>query len=784
MYNGIVYLGCIFIVFLGFNILSNLKLNEIGTIYGYNYNIIAYILVLLLTSIFSILCIMLHKNAINKHRYIGKQTKNRWNIIMTVTFLLGASYLIIFYNTENNVYPGPGVNFLRLVVKVHYVYLIFIIILSILLTLLIIYCAQKIPKYIRKLLAIFISLVCSCLTFAPNCYMDQGGTLYHIDAYVNSIINVLRYEPYSSFNTCIYGHYGIFYLPLVKLFELFLGRYQSIAAAISLITFATFLCAIYVCDKLIANDIVFTISSTAICGMIILLYWNGQYYQVNPHRLFSVMVMLAFIAHNLSKEHNNRINLLAFIICTISIDWNLELGLISTATYVLYRVIRRKLTIHNKRHVLISSILLGALYIFLAFLTAYLIVCIYNIAVGSNQLLKLNDFIYPFGKNEYSVDSLRLPLPSGCTLYILQIAVFIISIVNSALYFTNHENYDINIYSDRIHVLQSCIAFSGIGAITYFINRAAYANISITWIQMILILGIIADRLPQKFGTKLKSDPIVASGCTIGAIFLSALGVETVMNLNGAFMQRATSVWDTSTMAEFAETIEKNVPRNTFAIGNGTAELYWILDWDPQIACTDFPDMNDTTREYIKDKLKDQELIFVSNDLLDDELLNGYIVKETYTIGSYGFSLCQSIYLHPTELNASQKITFGSDNNLYNADQYIIQGFSDAESSFTWIDSDKALLIFHNDTNKSEYTCNVNISSVYRQQSLSIYVNGTLCYESESQQTGIVTFQIPVADDGNYIIDFETPDVQSPAENGDSGDTRTLSIAISSINFK
>ena len=99
-------------------------------------------------------------------------------------------------------------------------------------------------------------------------------------------------------------------------------------------------------------------------------------------------------------------------------------------------------------------------------------------------------FIYPIASDEYDMFSiLRTPLPSVFSGYVLYIILFTYTAFN-AIYklWKNPE------FARENNIICMAIALSGLGALTYYVNRTATACLAVSRIQFVMLLGMYAEQ--------------------------------------------------------------------------------------------------------------------------------------------------------------------------------------------------------------------------------------------------------------------------------------------------
>ncbi len=319
------------------------------------------------------------------------------------------------------------------------------------------------------------------------------------------------------------------------------------------------------------------------------------------------------------------------LIGAIAIVWNFETGLFSIIILCLFNVLigfndRQKARIGG----LIVSIIKSFFMILSSLVLAYLLVYFYNILCGYYTPISVADYIFPIGSKEYIIDGLRLPLPTAFSIYVLQIILFTALVIDGVarIICRQMDGFD-------AIIIQMCIALSGLSSLTYFMNRAAYSNISISWIQFVLAMAIIGDGVLRP-----KEEWEIMTGMRfLVAAFLFGLALESTMNLTKAIEYRTFYVWETDPFVKMQDSVKENVPKDTFAFGIGVPELYCELGWETGVYTIDWSDMLPSYFEAFLKEVKNQDLIFANKEQWELLGIEGYRIIYETKIREYEFAL-------------------------------------------------------------------------------------------------------------------------------------------------
>jgi len=470
-----------------------------------------------------------------------------------------------------------------------------------------------------------VCLICTCIVYCFSYYpasIMTDGSLNHVHAYYNSIYNVMHGVPYSDAATSIYGHYAILLAPILNLARM-LGAtdvFHIFTMCMSLLIVLSYLLACYAVYSLVTNRYIRYIGLVALLLVPAALKF-APYYQVYPQRTIVIALFIALMAfHAKNAAKRKQVEILGFIFCALSVVWNTELGICAIGAWICYltyiALLRRRQGV-GKCCGRIFLYVLGGLG---SFAGAYLITNIYNVAAGGN-VLGIMDFIFPLFSKTYDIENmLTLPLYSGANYWLGRIILFYAFIGFALVRLFSHKNA-------LGKADYKCAAYLGItlismGAFTYFVNRAAYSNQTISYMGVILLLCILAqqyfvpmnrflcnrnkehacrkDSLNETEYSKKKERRFESFSGVKAAVGLSALvlifavAVVTVMGMGSNYARSLATLRGKEAVNLIAEKIAAEVPVNTKAMGYGMPEIYSVLGWDTQLYTMDFADIRAT----------------------------------------------------------------------------------------------------------------------------------------------------------------------------------------------
>lgn len=619
-----------------------------GVLFGKNVNLVSYILMMvlacLLIGVFLLISAWLNKR--DQAIATGAERTSRLEYILAgVIVLCAIAFLYLIYCYEGTIFPqGSHGAVLRTYIS-RPVYSLFMC-GAFGLFLFFSRNGRESKQKARVFACVFFALICAASAYAPSPFQDSCGGMPHIHAYTNSIINVANLKPYDQYMMSIYGHYGLIYFPFVKLLG---NNYTAVALTISLFTLVTYCCLFGVCNQWIKKDSVFFAAILGIMAVPLMIYRGGQFYQVNPHRLLLPALSLYMITRMIRKDKPSKWEWLwEGIVGTLGVIWNFETGVFTIAVFCafnLFRVLSDKPTVKKVLGVIIKDVVMAVICVG----GAYLIVNDYSFLTGYRHWLKPVEFTYPIGnKSGYRVADLRTEfVATPFCIFVLQIVIFSAALLN-----VGHAlcSKDAPRAYKQSRLMLLCIALSGLSAVIYYVNRQAYANISISWVQMVMVLAFfgeegLAESLRAKEQSRIAHVERTA-GKMAALLYAFVFAVEGGLGLDSALQNRAATTWNTAKFEDLVEKGKTEFPDDVLAMGRGVPELFFQMGRTDFPSLIDFSDKNGINMEKamaLMDEASEQGRPFLfgsdAEDLKKYALKLGYGTIWEYSLGEVNFQL-------------------------------------------------------------------------------------------------------------------------------------------------
>ena len=212
----------------------------------------------------------------------------------------------------------------------------------------------------------------------------------------------------------------------------------------------------------------------------------------------------------------------------------------------------------------------------------------------------------------------------------------------------------------RSRIFLLCVAISGFGSVVYFVNRVAYANIAISWVQMVIIMGVVGDEGIRELKARGNSKNEFYVSRTVSKLvllfYVFIFAVEGGLGLEPTIQKRILTTWNTEAIEEFksSEAQEINQIPSMLAFGFGVPELFFQIHRNDTEVIMDWADINEENirrvDELIEEYTEQEKPVFVSDfnwvenyNWAEKVRSKGYEVAKEYEISGRQFWLLKPI---------------------------------------------------------------------------------------------------------------------------------------------
>lgn len=459
--------------------------------------------------------------------------------------------------------------------------------------------------------------------------------IHHGGAYIETIFNAYHGTPFNFATTGIYGHYGIFFAPLLKILG---GTPKALFSLIALTGVLATVALIYIVECLVSKRLLRVL---AVYGSILTItaMRNSNYWQLQPHRILFPLLMLAYLTAMIKKEAFGLPRIISgFGLCAAAIVWNTETGLFCTVAFSLALIVHEWQAIQSNKHMWLKC---GALLAGIPFATAVaiLFVNLYNIICGGEWIFKL--FFFPFFESDYMDGTLKADLPSGVQIWPLVMILFMLMIA-CALYHTNLVRREQHCAHAPIWLALGTVALLNC---SYYVNRAAYYNLDICLQLATLGMTLLADRyLPELAGLFSEKKSIAKTACS--ALCFCLIVVLSVLTVHVgyapvAMTERAEAgCYDSDFFDEKAAELEALVPEDYLLVGTGSCVLQLELKRDPLRCYRDFSNLyvggNAAAEQILRDAREIGKIAFYMSTEKEWALLDMFLAQGNCRLVSSG----------------------------------------------------------------------------------------------------------------------------------------------------
>lgn len=519
---------------------------------------------------------------------------------------------------------------------------------------------QTFRDSIRICFLVIFSIAVGIQFYTPNILEDVQGNIFHSHAYTNSILNVCFLTPYSHEMTTYYGHYGILYMPFVKLLHRFFAvdyltgicLVSAVIAGLSIFAYGLLV------HRLTKRDLVFYLALLAVGEEYFMLMTGGVYLQVHPHRMiFPILIALWAYFEIYSVKNAAWKDLIAIALLTLSFVWSTEVGLVTMMAFCVYRYLFQiwdgeKFSFH-KVLLFIKPVLL---FIVVPFAAGYVFVNGYNLFVGGS-MLSFREFMYPVISDKGYVLDVQLPLPKGVHAWTLACGMFLtVFCICGTTILSGRRRLDNR--REKNLLFTALLSVTGLGLMMYYINRPVENSMAIVlFMALLVIVNNLENAADDIFLLKESGITIWKKNCAkcsmilVSVLVLFVMAFDGVYSMPNAYLVSKETIWNKQKLDEFAEHIYWAVPPDAPCFGMGVPEIMSVIERDPVIHTTDFsyPNMELDVMEKIRYDLENYEWFFCNTQSLWEMqnhfpgLTDQYVLWDEFHYGNYEFGFFKRI---------------------------------------------------------------------------------------------------------------------------------------------
>ena len=471
--------------------------------------------------------------------------------------------------------------------------------------------------------------------------------LYHVNAYYQPVLYILNKVPYGPIHNSIYGHYGLFFAPVIRLMQLAgLGStMRCFSFAVAGVALLGQLLVSYVLYGTVKDRFVRMVGLIA-TGFSLLVIRDTTYQQLWPHRIFPIALMAAILVFSMRRHERKKLwmtmGYLGAVVCLI---WSTEIGLFALVGWTGYLIILELQTLRPKWWVHCLEYLLGAVMVFLA---VWAIMNGYNqfIAVGGERLT-LNEFVFPLMVRYYMTERLELELVGALSTWVVITALLLYFVCRglSSTRLCRREGE-----KRPFEALLCALAVMLLGSYSYAINRPVYGHFTLGYEMIVVLLCVLAcENLPfarrlmdgGPEGERLNGVQSLRAGmglCVTSVVLTLAFWC---MVCTQSRMEYRHTLSDPQVTTMLYQDSQDQILPGTKAFGFGAVEMFGLFDYDTVVYNMNYMDIEidgPAPKEYADNLLAEavNDPVVISEECLNMHKewgLGGYErFRETHTL--------------------------------------------------------------------------------------------------------------------------------------------------------
>ncbi len=591
---------------------------------------------------------------------LKRQISEKKSIILTVAICGIISFLLIHrrFVDEFREYPARDIPYKTFHLLPEGIVLLLIVIVSFVLLFIFQSFENKKPvKILTWIVYIYAGAYVSYSLYSPTLDKHSSFDVFHGTAYIQSIYNALYYMPFDLETTGVYGHYGIIYAAVMRLFRL---NSEAVFSLIALAGAVSMICCIYIIHNLVRSDALRIVSAVSLAVPQALVYMTN-YWMTYPHKTLFPMLLIAWLVLGFKRERTRKSKytswfflISAYLIAIAGIVWNTETGLYCLICIMAAYIIRDWQKYSWLSPVMPVKYLIHIVFCILSIYGAYGIVSAFNryccMKKGIDAAFHLKDFFFPLGIIDSFIGSgTRADVIFGNHAWIYVLILFILSI----FYALKHTRIlsDDRQNQDPDAPVAASIALMGIMHFALYFSHAAYGKLSMCLLPAVILIAFLCDRDSNILQRFLPSETTIhniwkRSFTIIGFLTLTVLSAEVLtvgsitLGLHGYLDQGKSDI------PHLAALYNSVVPPDTFSIGSCVDVLNYRLHQESGAHYRDLSNLKlgdiDVSDKIVKDALEKDYFAIWMMDNGESKLLSGildagteYLLVREIDLGGY-----------------------------------------------------------------------------------------------------------------------------------------------------
>ena len=471
--------------------------------------------------------------------------------------------------------------------------------------------------------------------------------VYHGIAYTESIYNVVHGVPYTLITTGIYGHYGIVFGLLLRIF----GGNAAMMYHLIALTGALAAAACCYCVHCMTKRNTLRVLGVFAAFFTVIVLREHNYWQLQPHRVLFPLLIVAYLCYMAKgNKYGKKQIAIGYVLAGLGILWNTESGLFATAALTLGLIAHYWQTEKPfaRGMWLRYAILIGSAAGALA--GAVLLVNLYNLCCGGPFILK--DFFFPVFEGEYINGFLKIGPPYGVQVWILVLILFF-AVLLYGLWHTRALRKDGGA-GDAFAPVAVALAVVALLQYSYYANRAAYFNLDICCQPAALCMVLMADRFLDDW-REIRTRALSLGRVCTAVLSLFCVVVLTVLAVQAPFSfglmnKRAENgQWDIDLLNTEAAQLAALVPDDCLLIGLGSSALNLQLGRDSKAYYRDISDLyiggTAVEEQMAADALAHGKVAFCLPGNIDREMVTNilsggdFVLVSSGTVGALGVEI-------------------------------------------------------------------------------------------------------------------------------------------------